>query len=120
MSFDSQRRQATLSWLFVGVLFALCGVLGVLQYRWIGEVSVAARDRLRASLQASLERVSRDFQTELNTTFRTLVPESAGTDPAALVREASERYGEWMAADHQTQIFRSVALAVREGDTLVL
>src|SRR5258708_39355215 len=98
MSFDSQRRQTTLSWLFVGVLFVLCGVLGVLQYRWIGEVSVAARERLRASLQASLERVSRDFQTELNTTFRALVPESGGADPAALVREASERYAVWKAS----------------------
>ena len=120
MSFDSQRRQATLSWLFVGVLFVLCGVLGVLQYRWIEEVSIAARDRLRASLQASLERVSRDFQIELNTTLRTLVPESAGTDPADVVRDASKRYADWMAADHQTQIFRSIALVVREGDTLVL
>src|SRR5258706_10548524 len=120
MSFDSQRRQATLSWLFVGVLFVLCGVLGVLQYRWIGEVSVAARERLRASMLASLERVSRDFQIELNTAFRALVPESAGTDPASLVRDASERYATWKASDHQGQLFRSVALAVREGDTLVL
>jgi signal transduction histidine kinase len=120
MSIDSQRRQATLSWLFVGVLFVLCGVLGVLQYRWIGEVSVAARDRLRASLQASLERVSRDFQSELTTAFRALVPESAGNDPAALVREASERYAAWKASDHQAQLFRSVAIAVREGDALVL
>jgi signal transduction histidine kinase len=120
MSIDSQRRQATLSWLFVGVLLMLCGVLGVLQYRWIGEVSVAARDRLRASLQASLERVSRDFQIELNTAFRALVPEAAGNDPAVLMREVSERYALWKASDHQGQLFRSVAIAVREGDTLVL
>src|SRR5207245_6496579 len=69
-----QRRQAMLSWLFVGALFVLCGVLGVLQYRWIGEVSLAARDRLRASLQASLDRVGRDFQTDLLVSCRSLIP----------------------------------------------
>ena len=55
------RRRTTLSWLIVAGLFVLCGVLGVLQYRWIGEVAVAARDRLRGSLQASLFRLSSDF-----------------------------------------------------------
>jgi len=44
-----QRRRTALSWLFVAGLFVLCGVLGVLQYGWIGEVSVAARDRLRGA-----------------------------------------------------------------------
>ena len=62
MSNGKHRRRTTLSWLFVAGLFVLCGVLGVLQYRWIGEVSVAARDRLRGSLQANLNRLSLGFQ----------------------------------------------------------
>ena len=53
MSLQKNARRAMLSWLFVGALFILCGVLGGLQYRWIGEVSVAARERLRGSLQAN-------------------------------------------------------------------
>src|SRR5260370_32423987 len=104
MNSGQHRRPTTLSWLFVAGLFVLCGVLGVLQYRWIGEVSVAARDRLRASLQASLERVSRDFQTELNTTFRALVPESPIPDAAALLSETSQRYAAWRASDHQAPL----------------
>jgi len=30
-----------LSWVFVAVLFCLCSTLGVIQYKWIGEVSRA-------------------------------------------------------------------------------
>ncbi len=62
MNVEPNQRRAVLSWLFVGTLLVLCGVLGVLQYRWIGEVSLAARDRLRGSLQASLDRPQPGFQ----------------------------------------------------------
>ena len=49
----------------MGTLFVLCGVLGVLQYQWIGEFSVAAGDRLRAALEVNLTRVSQDFNAEI-------------------------------------------------------
>src|SRR5689334_11980527 len=120
MSPESQRRQLTVSWLFVAILFALCGILGILQYQWIGEVSVAARERLRASLQGSLERVSRDFQTELTAAARAIAPEASDTTPEYLAREAGERYQAWKSADHQGRLFRTVALITREGDSLVL
>ena len=42
----------------------------MLQYGWIGEVSEAARDRLRGSLQASLNRLSLDFSAEIATAVR--------------------------------------------------
>jgi hypothetical protein len=48
-----------LSWLYMAVLFVLCLVLAALQYRWIGAVSSAERDRLQSSLQASLNRLAR-------------------------------------------------------------
>ena len=65
MSMDKNKRRALLSWLFVGSLLVLCGVLGVLQYRWIGEVSIASRERLRGSLESSLNRLSQDFNSEI-------------------------------------------------------
>lgn len=40
------------------VVFVLCGVPGVLQYRWTGEVSLAERERLRGILQANQARAS--------------------------------------------------------------
>jgi hypothetical protein len=59
------RNQALLSWGFVSALFILCGILGFLQYLWIGEVSMAERDRLGKTLQATLDRLSQDFDAEI-------------------------------------------------------
>src|ERR1022692_2573853 len=84
MSLEKNRRRAVLSWLFVSALLVLCGVLGVLQYRWIGEVSVAARERLRGSLEASLNRFSREFNSEVATATRELVPTNSTPDAQAV------------------------------------
>src|ERR1035438_9081415 len=87
-----KNRRTALSWLVVAGLFMLCGVLGALQYRWIGEVSVAARDRLRGSLQASLNRLSLDFNTEIATACRALLPADSGPGSAAAEAEVLARY----------------------------
>ena len=54
-------------------MVALCGILGILQYRWIGEVSVAERERLQRSLQGSLTRVSQDFNDEISVLARAML-----------------------------------------------
>ncbi|HTP89014.1 MAG TPA: HAMP domain-containing sensor histidine kinase [Candidatus Acidoferrales bacterium] len=74
------------AWLFLGALFALCAVLGVLQYRWIGEVNVALRERLHGSLQASLNRASQDFSAELAAGVRGLAPGNSPSDAESLER----------------------------------
>ena len=119
MGSNHQQRQATLSWLFVGLLFVLCGALGVLQYRWIGEVSIAARDRMHASLQAGLDRVSRDFQAELTAACRAIAPEDA-VDPAKITAQVAARYAAWKGSGHQAQMFRAVGVASRQDDAIVL
>ena len=104
------RRRTALSWLFVAGLFVLCGVLGVLQYGWIGEVSVAARDRLRGSLQASLNRISLDFSTEIATAARALMPVDADSDIAAVEAGIASRYAQWKNTARHRQIFRHIAI----------
>lgn len=47
------------------VLFAALLVLAVLQFRWIGQVSEADRDRLREGLRSSVTRFSDDFNGEI-------------------------------------------------------
>src|SRR4029078_7721956 len=79
-----KQRRTILSWLIVGGLFLLCGVLGVLQYRWIGEVSEAARDRLRVSLQASLIRISQELSAEIANACRSLLAPSGGSQETAI------------------------------------
>jgi signal transduction histidine kinase len=112
----SEHRRTALSWLFVAGLFVLCGVLGVLQYRWIGEVSVAARDRLRGSLQASLNRLSLDFNTEIATAARALLPPG----PESGESEVAERFAQWKKTGRHSQMFRHIAIAEPRNKTLVL
>ena len=114
------RRRTALSWLFVAGLFVLCGVLGVLQYGWIGEVSAAARDRLRGSLQASLNRVSLDFSAELATAVRALMPVDAASDISTVETEMASRYAQWKTAARHRQIFRRIAIVEPRNKTLVL
>src|SRR5579883_2926638 len=65
VALSSKIRPAVLQGLFVSALIVLCSVLGALQYRWIGEASEAARQRLKAGLEGNLARLSRDFNAEL-------------------------------------------------------
>src|ERR1017187_5986366 len=89
------RRRTTLSWLTVAGLFVLCGVLGVLQYRWIGEVSVAARDRLRGRLTASLYRLSIDFNSEIATACRALLATDTDSASPTAETEIAANYAQW-------------------------
>src|ERR1019366_8234463 len=104
-------RAKMLSWLFVSALFVLCGVLGLLQYRWIGEVATAARERLRAGLQASLNRFSQDFNSEIASTTMALIPPDP--QPAAAAEAAlAARYPEWKKSSPHAAMFQRIAIAV--------
>jgi signal transduction histidine kinase len=109
-----------LSWLYVAALFVLCGILGILQYRWIGEVSVAERERLRGSLQASLHRLSRDLNSEISADCNALLPDVS--EPGAPVPEAqvAARYKQWKRTSRHASVFRQVAIARRTGDAVEL
>ena len=98
----------------------LCGVLGVLQYRWIGEVSMAARDRLRGSLQANLNRLSLDFSTELAAACRALLPEGSGPANKADETDVAARYVQWKTTSRHSGMFRHIAIAEPRNQTLVL
>ena len=114
------QRQAIISWLFVGALFVLCGVLGVLQYRWIGEVSVADRERRQSSLQASLYRLSQDFNSEISVAARALLPATRDLDPSTAEEEFLSRYAQWRRNSRHAQIFHRIAIAVPQNDALSL
>lgn len=98
------------AWLFVYALFGLCAVLGILQYRAIAEVSIAARERLRSSLEASLIALSQDFNAELSSAAGALTPapaenaEAAQTDFAAL-------YARGRTTARYRQLFSRIAMA---------
>src|SRR5580658_3614059 len=99
------------AWLFVCALFALCAVLGILQYRAIAEVSIAARERLRSSLQASLIAFSQDFNSEISSAANALVPNSPEDAQAAQKLFVTLYDHERQTALHRP-LFSRIAMAV--------
>src|SRR5260370_28759767 len=112
MSVDGVKRQTLLSWLFVAVLVSLCATLGVIQYRWIGEVSRAEHDRLRGRLQLSLQRLSQDFNASISAACSALVPDAAPADEAEIEKAYATRYARWRQSSSETGLFRRIALVI--------
>jgi signal transduction histidine kinase len=109
-------RRTVIYWLALGSLGALCCVLAVLQYRWIGEISRAEQDRLKAGLGASLSRVSQSFNSDLETACSALLPSNAEVEAAGREEAYSKRYQRWRnSARHG--LFADIVVAVpAEGD----
>lgn len=114
------RRRAFLSWLFVGLAAALCVFLGVLQYRWIGEVSHAERDTLREDLQANLRRLGQEFDAEINNAWMALLPPIGWDDGAKVVEVYEKRYQQWRSSGSHGRLFRRICLAERSGSSITL
>jgi len=108
------RGKAVSAWLFLGALFVLCAVLGILQYRWIGEINLALRERLRGGLQASLTRASQDFNSEIASTGRAIFPAEPPSDAAAVERSILANL------DRNLRPYERIAIAVPRNGALEL
>ena len=120
MNVESNKKRALVSWLFAVVLVGLCATLGVIQYRWIGEVSRAEHDRLKAGLQASLQRVSEDFDAEIRSVYSALSTESSSSDEEERERELAIRYARWRSTSQYSGLVRRLVIVVRGEDSLGL
>jgi signal transduction histidine kinase len=116
MEMESERRAKRVWWLFASAIAALCLVLGLLQYSWISEVSIAERERMQASLRGSLQRLSRDFNSELSTSLAALRPDGPAGDDASRESEYLARYERWKETSPHTRLVKRLALAVPHGE----
>ena len=101
-------------------MVALCVVLAVLQYRWVGEVSVAARERLRTSLETSLNRLDADLNAEILGTCRLFLPQNMQNGVPELEKEIAGRFDRLRKFNHRANLFARIALAVPGQDSVVL
>ena len=120
MRMDKAGRQTLLSWIFVSTFLGLAATLGVLQYRWIGEVSVAARERLRGTVQTSLVRLSQEFNTEINAEVGALAPRGADATEESRERAYAIRFAQWKESSRHNGLFGRVAVAFPHGENLEL
>jgi signal transduction histidine kinase len=86
-------RRSFLSLAVAATLLILLGVLGTLQYRWLGEVSHAERERLRATLRTRATDFSRDFDREITRAYMAFRadPELFSGNAASVLSEAFAR-----------------------------
>jgi signal transduction histidine kinase len=76
------------------LLVVLLATMATLQYRWLGEVSRAEEERMRASLRTRATDLAREFDRELTRTYIAfrLEPEASAKDPAAAIAAAYDRW----------------------------
>jgi signal transduction histidine kinase len=79
------------------LLLAAIGVLAALQYRWVGQISEAERDRVRAAAAAGAAQFAQDFDRELTRAYLLFQG-----DPLAAANDRREvelglRYDRWQA-----------------------
>ena len=102
--------------LVAALLLVLLGTLATFQYRWLGEVSQAERERMRAGLRTRASEFSQEFDRELTRTYVAfhVDGERLDADPTATLAEA---YSRWQASTATPGLVRALYLVDwRVGD----
>ncbi len=96
-------------WWLGGLMFLLCAVLTVLQYRWTGEIARAEMTRRRDNLAEESQALAHEFDAELSAACDQLRPDRA--EFANQSREAAHlaRLKEWQAT-RPRPLFSRIAL----------
>ncbi len=114
---DKIKARAWLSWAFISLLALLCGVLAVLQNRWINEFSQAEKQRLQQQLQTELGHLSREFNDEVTRACGGLL--APVSEIEALGRERAYAIAYSRQRESNDRMFSRIALVVPEGGSLV-
>jgi signal transduction histidine kinase len=91
------------------LLLVALGVLGTLQYRWIGSVSDAERERMRTSLRARATELGQEVNGELTRIYAAFRADTTGLDaePAAAIANA---YTRWRDSSQHPDLVKSIYL----------
>ena len=96
----------------------LCGALVLIQNRWIGEISRAEADRLRAELAKSLNRSSREFNNEITNACAALLPPPLEVEQHGAEKAYSVQYARWK--ESHDRLFSRIALVAPREELLDL
>jgi signal transduction histidine kinase len=106
--------------LFVVVLamFVLIAVLAWLQYRWLGQISEAERERLHAGLTTAASEFATDFDRELARAFLTFQldgPDAVTSTEGVDVRFGA-RYDRWQATSRYPRLLKDFYIVSQAPD----
>src|SRR5262245_4452956 len=98
-----------------GALVVLLATLATLQYRWLGEVSEAERERMRAALRTRAADFTREFDSELTRTYVAFHVDGdrLDADPPATLADAVNR---WQETASLPALVRALYLVEGRGD----
>ena len=101
--------------LIAAVLLVLLATLATLQYRWLGDVSQAERERMRAGLRTRTSELTQEFDRELTRIYVAfhVDGERLGADPASTLADA---YAQWQAATATPELVRAMYFVDGRGD----
>ena len=95
-------------------LLGLIALLATLQYRWLGQVSAAERERMQASLATRANAFALDFDREITRAYVTFQLDPL-SDGANLAAHLGERYDRWQATSRFPRLVKEV-YAVPRGN----
>src|SRR4051794_2390249 len=107
MSRSFALRRPTRTELAVAAMALLLGVLGVLQYRWVGQLSTDERERLRSHADTQAENLTDDFNRELTRAFFWLQFGPELRRDAPLEAEV-DRYARWYSAAPRPELVKTI------------
>lgn len=101
------RRRLFLALLWPSALVVLVGVLAFFQYRWLGQVSEADRDRQRSTLNQRAREFASDFDREMGRAFAALQFDPSSPDANDAL---SKKYEGWKEATPFPQLIKAIYL----------
>jgi signal transduction histidine kinase len=102
-------KKPSLILLLVAALIALVPLLAVLQFRWLGEVSRADRDRMQANLKTAVANFSRDFDGELTRAYLGFQMDGKTLRDRAW-QDYAKRYDHWFLSSAYPQLIAGIFL----------
>ena len=106
----SKAHRASFTLLLVGALVALLALLAVLQYKWLGQISIAERQTMQTNLRTQGRALQEEINKELevaDSRFRI----SLGEYRKDSWNELIERYSRWKANSTYPGLIKNVFLA---------
>lgn len=90
-----------------GALLGLIVLLATLQYRWLGQISNAERDRMKASLGTMTSEFAQEFDAEIARAYLLfqVEPPEPGENPAARI---AARYERWQATSRYPRMIKEL------------
>ena len=102
-------------------MLVMIAVLATLQYRWLGRISDAERERLTAALSGMADAYAKDFDRELALAYMLfqldpVIPGSAQPGTESVPARLAERHDRWQATARYPKLIRELYVIARESD----